>query len=213
MPLPWRFWYHCVGNTYGTWAYGDPRGFRTWRHREHVEGDYRHPPPPDAYQYLYEQTLASMTRDAVLLEPPERELVCRAMGERLDRMALPWVDLAVTQTHYHLLARFEPREILDLQSRGMAIPRLSKANALQDGRNPWPRHLVGILKKHAAHVHRERAPTSRPGGLWAKRAHIIPIDCREHAVAVAWYIRQHLREGGVVYSVLTGRDPVDRLRT
>src|SRR3954468_9029001 len=47
---PWNNWYHCMGNTYGTWLPGDPRGFRTRLHREHVEGDYRNPPKEDYRQ-------------------------------------------------------------------------------------------------------------------------------------------------------------------
>jgi hypothetical protein len=42
---PWNHWYHCMGNTFGTWLPGSPKGFRTRHHREHVEGDYKHPPP------------------------------------------------------------------------------------------------------------------------------------------------------------------------
>ena len=33
MSVPWNDWYHCNGNTYGTWLRGDPRGFRERRHR------------------------------------------------------------------------------------------------------------------------------------------------------------------------------------
>jgi hypothetical protein len=45
MTQPWNFWYHVGGNTKSTWLHGDRRGFRTRHHREHIEGDYRHPPP------------------------------------------------------------------------------------------------------------------------------------------------------------------------
>jgi hypothetical protein len=41
----WRDWYHVTGSTYGAWLPGDPRGFRTRHHRQHVEGDYKDPPP------------------------------------------------------------------------------------------------------------------------------------------------------------------------
>ena len=43
---PWNFWYHVGSNTKGTWLTGDPRGFRSRHHREHVEGDYRRLSPP-----------------------------------------------------------------------------------------------------------------------------------------------------------------------
>ena len=38
-------WFHVTAHTYGAWLAGDARGFRTRHHREHVEGDYKHPPP------------------------------------------------------------------------------------------------------------------------------------------------------------------------
>lgn len=42
---PWNDWCHCMGHTYGTWLPGDPCSFRTRHHRQHIEGDYRNPPP------------------------------------------------------------------------------------------------------------------------------------------------------------------------
>jgi hypothetical protein len=31
-----RRWYHIIMSTYGSWLYGDARGFRTRHHREHI---------------------------------------------------------------------------------------------------------------------------------------------------------------------------------
>jgi hypothetical protein len=44
-----RRWHHVVLTTYGAWLYGDVRGFRTRHHREHVDGDYKNPPPAEKY--------------------------------------------------------------------------------------------------------------------------------------------------------------------
>jgi len=46
---PWRDWYHCVVTTYGAWLRGDPRGWRSRHHREHIQGDYRRPPSSGTY--------------------------------------------------------------------------------------------------------------------------------------------------------------------
>jgi len=35
---PWNDWYHVVSHVYGSWLRGDPRGWRSVNHREHVEG-------------------------------------------------------------------------------------------------------------------------------------------------------------------------------
>jgi hypothetical protein len=40
-------WFHAIITTYGAWLDGDARGFRTRHHREHVEGDYKNPPPKE----------------------------------------------------------------------------------------------------------------------------------------------------------------------
>ena len=47
MPQPWQSWYHCNGTFKGNWLRGDERGWRSRNHREHVEGDYKNPPPPN----------------------------------------------------------------------------------------------------------------------------------------------------------------------
>jgi hypothetical protein len=47
--VPGGVWYHSITSTYGAWLYGDERGFRTRHHREHVDGDYKSPPPRGLY--------------------------------------------------------------------------------------------------------------------------------------------------------------------
>ena len=64
---PWNHWYHCTASTYGTWLRGDPRGWRARHHREHVEGDYRNPPPPGTYAPMLAQSKKLMKRPAVHL--------------------------------------------------------------------------------------------------------------------------------------------------
>ena len=68
-----RKWFHCTTHTYGAWLYGDPRGFRTRHHREHVEGDYKNPPPKGKYDRQYQ-------RSKKLLK--QRRWCCRASGVR-----------------------------------------------------------------------------------------------------------------------------------
>ena len=80
----------------------------------------------------------------------------------------------------------------------MAIPRLSEKSMLKEGREPLPRHLIGLLKKHASHTLRQRCLTTRPGGLWAKRGKVIPIEDRAHQVATARYIERHASNGAAV---------------
>lgn len=57
-----------MGHTYGTWLPWDGRGFRTRHHREHVDGDYRSPPPVGMYNGLRRHSKSSMKREPVHLD-------------------------------------------------------------------------------------------------------------------------------------------------
>src|SRR6185312_10578416 len=80
---PWNDWYYVTVHVYGSWLRGDPRGWRSRHHREHVEGDYKNPPPPGTYDNLYELSKALMTRDPVKIERELRQFVVDAIAEKL----------------------------------------------------------------------------------------------------------------------------------
>src|SRR5213083_3044797 len=65
---PWDHWYHVTVHTYGQWLRGDPRGWRARNHREHVDGDYKHPPPKGKYDQLFAQSKALLKRDPVKIK-------------------------------------------------------------------------------------------------------------------------------------------------
>ena len=110
-----------MGNTYGTWLPGDPRGFRTRHHHEHVEGDYKNPPAPGQYEERHACARHRMKRSPVFLRPEQRRVACLAFGEKLVELDVELVDLSISEMHFHLLARFTPF-IDDLQRPGIAIP-------------------------------------------------------------------------------------------
>jgi hypothetical protein len=105
---PWRNWYHCMGNTYGTWLPGDSRGFRARHHREHVEGDYKFPPPPGVYDAWLARSRHLMPRGAVVIPRELRPIVCQALGEAIAFYGVQIVQLSLGGMHWHLLARFVP---------------------------------------------------------------------------------------------------------
>ena len=108
MLLPWRNWYHCMASTFGQWLPGDERGFRTRHHREHIEGDYKNPPPQGKYAGRLARSRRLMNRPPVWLPPAAREEACRRIAEALRHYGVEVVDLCVTATHFHVLARFSP---------------------------------------------------------------------------------------------------------
>jgi REP element-mobilizing transposase RayT len=180
---PWNNWYHVTGSTYGAWLRGDPRGWRSRHHREHVHGDYKNPPPPGTYTRLHNYSRSIMKRDPVTLTWPQRLLAATKMAESLQRHQVELIDLCVSPTHFHILCRFNP------PSPGIAIPGLRT-----------PRHLVGIAKKDAARALSDLGLTP-PGGIWAVRCKAKPIRNRHHQLRVSRYIPAHIRRGAAVYSI------------
>jgi hypothetical protein len=159
-----------MGHTYGTWLPGDPRGFRTRHHREHIEGDYRHPPPKGKYAARYEDAKRLMKRDPVYLTIEQRRLVVRLLVESLHRRNFDVATACVTDVHFHILARFPDHN---------------------------PRHWIGIAKKESSHFAKQEG-LGAEGGLWAVRTKSLPVNDRAHQLNAAKYIFDHRSEGGVV---------------
>src|SRR5688500_7355175 len=142
MNAPWGDWYHCTLNTYGTWLRGDPRGWRSRRHREHCEGDYNNPPPEGEFDKLHELSKRLMTRDPVHIEAELRAIVVEEFVDRLHREDLEAIISALDDHHLHILLRV---------------------------RDHRPRHWLGLAKKHTSHILRELGAGPDGGGIWAKR--------------------------------------------
>src|SRR6266496_1335079 len=102
----WNGWYHCTGSTYGTWVRGDPRGWRSRKHHEHVDGDYKNPPPAGKYDRQYQHSQRLMKRERVVLTPEQRAFACRAMVEALLERDVDVVGFCVAAKHWHGLLRF-----------------------------------------------------------------------------------------------------------
>jgi hypothetical protein len=170
----WRGWYHVTGGTYGTWLRGDPRGWRDRKHRTHVEGDYRRPPPKGTYEGLLGHVRASMKRPPARLTAAERRTVGQAMVEKLAELQSEVLCFAVDAVHYHFLVRF---------SQGAA------------------RRIVGKAKLHAYH---ELVRGQAPRKLWAKRCRVRPIESRAHQVRTYRYILEHAPAGAWVWCFRQG---------
>ena len=190
--LPWNHWYHCTGSTYGTWLRGDARGWRARHHREHVDGDYRNPPPAGKYEELYLRSKKSMKRNAVKLNRAQRILACRTMAEALMYHNIELVDLCVSATHFHILARFTP-----LSDRNKP-----SANILRQA----ARRYIGIAKKNCSRILGDSGATDS-GGIWAVRGLIQPIKDRSHQLNVVRYIRGHTKEDAAIWSTISKETP------
>jgi hypothetical protein len=176
---PWNHWYHCTLHTYGTWLRGDPRGWRARHHREHVDGDYRNPPPKGRYDSLHAYSKSLMKRDAVEIDDRAIiEYVLRALLDRLQEYHTPVAIGSFDGVHAHLLMQCLTRP---------------------------PRILVGIAKQYA--TAQLKAHGSAVGfdlnlqegeGIWGKRSHPVPITDPDHYGNAFDYIRKHERKGAIV---------------
>ncbi|HWB19719.1 MAG TPA: hypothetical protein VG711_05410 [Phycisphaerales bacterium] len=185
----WNHWYHVTNSTYGTWLRGDPRGWRARQHREHVEGDYKSPPPAGLYERLHVRSKTLLTKPPVLLTWNQRVVVCKAFIEALQFHAISVQEFAVGEKHIHLLAQF-PRD--RVTQKGVPIP------------DPV-RHFTGIAKKESAR-RLSAAGLVSGGGIWAEKSHPIPIVDKRHWDHVRTYIRKHAQEGAVVWSSPTATE-------
>jgi len=170
----WNGWYHVSSSTYGVWLPGDPRGFRTRHHREHVDGDYRNPPPKGRYDALHERSRRLMKYAPVHLTRPQRRLAVEAIVEKVQELELEVLVASVDAVHYHLLGRFADGEV----------------------RTP-----VGRAKKHTWHLLVERGFT---GKSWARGCHVRRIADRSHQLNAYQYICEHVEKGAYVWTFKDG---------
>lgn len=182
MSAAWRDWYHCIGNTYGTWLPGDPRGWHARTHRQHIEGDYKSPPPRGKYDTLHDHSQKLMQRDEVMLREDQQQIVLDVIAESLAFNEIACAVMSVSPTHAHVVARF-------VRDR-----RTSGGKLIADP----ARHYFGIARKRAARRLSENGSIP-PGGLWSKRTTVVPIADQGHFGNVVEYIQRHKEEGAVIW--------------
>src|SRR5215212_6008262 len=97
----WIGWYHCTGSTYGAWLRGDERGWRSRHHHEHVDGDYKTPPPRGKFEREYVESQRLMKRKRVVLTPEQREFACSAFVNALLEREVDVATFCVGAKHWH----------------------------------------------------------------------------------------------------------------
>ena len=176
----WNGWYHCTGSTYGCWLRGDARGWRSRKHREHVDGDYKKPPAPGRYTTLEQNSQSSIKRQRVILTPAQRAFLCGKMATALVELQVDLIAMCVSAKHWHALARF----------------RVKGKHRFGEPRDA--RTLIGKAKGKSARA-LSKAQLIPPGGVWAKRCRTKPIADRAHQLRTARYIPEHAKKGAAVW--------------
>ena len=102
--MAWNNWYHCMLTAYGQWLPGDPRGWRTRDHREHVDGDYKNrPQATDFAKGLHSHAHTLLKFPPVRFVPESRQPIGMLILESLSIQKVPLAALAVCPTNIHLL--------------------------------------------------------------------------------------------------------------
>jgi hypothetical protein len=171
MPIDNRLWHHIVVTTYGAWVRGDPRGFRTRHHREHVDGDYKSPPPVGYYANEEAYSRRHLKQGVVSIPRELRSVIGTAIRMRLTELGAMPICVAVAAQHAHMLAKLP---------LGMA------------------REWTGFAKRHAWFVARDHGWR---GKLWAVRSHAKLVRTRSHQLATFRYIVRHRDEGAWIWRI------------
>src|SRR5262249_36777902 len=85
MPKPGYQWRHVVISTWNSWLPGDPRGFRSKKHKIHSSGDYKNPPPEGDHRFLHDYW-KDRVEETVVIPADLREAVGKAILEKLDQL-------------------------------------------------------------------------------------------------------------------------------
>jgi len=175
---PWNNWFHVTVHVYGSWLRGDPRGWRARHHREHVDGDYKNPPPKGKYDDVYEFSKWLMKRDPIRLEHAIGKFIADLIAYKLELDGCEVLIVSLSAKHLHVLARFPLRN---------------------------PRIKIGWAKKYAtqqlkAHGFTVSLSLKQGEGIWAKRSRAEPITNRPHQLEAFNYVRKHKRSGASLWT-------------
>jgi hypothetical protein len=163
-------WFHVVLTTYGAWPPGDRRGFRTRLHREHIDGDYKKPPPRDRYQAREIWCRSLLQQAPVVIPRTLRPNVGGFVRDKLQRCGALVVCIAVAGQHIHFLAKMPKKSV---------------------------RHWSGLAKKHTTF---ELRRLGWKGKVWGVRCKVVPIRDRGHQLNVYTYIVRHRQKGAWVWN-------------
>lgn len=135
-------WWLVTWTTYGSWLPGDPRGYRTWRGREHVGPPRRYAAPGEttyrpAEHRLRHETAQQRTDSPVVLTPEQVNITLQAMiAEMADTPVVPAI-VAVGDRHVYVLARFDSYPIRMFTGRIKAAATRELNQQGFAGTRPW----------------------------------------------------------------------------
>jgi len=174
MPTEGKVWRHVIISSVNSWFPGDPRGFRSRKHRIHSSGDYRNPPPDGEHAGLLRH---NKDRGGKLVIIPKRARcdAGRSIVGKLEQLGHRVLAVSVGGVHAHLLV-----ELPDNRA-GMG-------------------DIAGRLKQASSHAIRE----TLPGRVWGCGGSFTRIADRQHHRNVYRYILTEQKPGTWTWSFRDG---------
>jgi hypothetical protein len=173
----WDHWFHCTTHTYGTWLCGDPRGWRARHHREHVDGDYKNPPPKGKYVTLHQLSKSLMKRDPVRIKKDLCQFVLDRVIERLLTRDSEVARGCFDGVHLHVLVRcYEHNPKVALGSAKQFATAQLKAQGF----------ALGIDLENGDEI-------------WQVGSRAEPIVNQNHFTKTQNYIEDHAERGAVIW--------------
>ena len=153
--------YHITWDAYGSWLPGDSREFRARHGRQHVDGDYKNPPPPGKYKALHAHARRSLKKPPAEIPPDLREVIALPCLQQFADEEVEVFAISVDSWHVHAAVDCPP-----------------------DGL----KQMIGCVKKVSSHLVQDRISGRlwqagcRPVRVWDKQhRHNVLAYIRSHA--------------------------------
>ncbi len=174
MPTPGKCWRHVTISTYNAWPPGDPRGWRSRKHKKHSSGDHRNPPPRGEHAGIHRYS-QSLSGQPVILPRAQRREIVEKLRDDLKELKHRVLAISVSGMHIHALVELPS----DYQDARHEVGRCKQALSLM---------LSGQIT----------------GKIWQKSCGAKLIRDVEHHRNVHNYIRNHVHEGAWVWTYREG---------
>ena len=171
-PRPGMMWRHVILSTRRSWLHGDPRGFRSRKHRIHSSGDYRNPPRAGEHSGLLDYQRRRAKGARIKIPKSIRAELGKILVNVVVGAGVRLLVIAVGRYHAHLL----PELPID--------PRATK-------------RVVGKWKCARSAIVRD----SLPGSIWGAGGKYKPVKTRSHLRAAFKYIRDDQGPGAWVWTI------------
>ena len=174
MPEPGTAWRHVILSTLSSWLPGDPRGWRSRRHKRHSSGDYRNPPPEGEHAGLHEYSKRISSGPVTITRNVRAMIGCALVRTLLDD-GHRVLCASVGGRHAHVLVE------------------------LPDNM-PLMRKIVGKAKNRSSRAIKKEMP----GRVWGAGGTFKRVRDRSHQVEVFHYILDHASQGAWTWSYREG---------